>query len=156
MTNYYLSGLSRPQNHISARLLAGVFHLGRAMSVCVEITLNDDKTLTVGICEEPSADVDNSQPAGSIDEALKMARHLLMNPPADTDEASEPGGADDDSAPDADAASGGDASSAGGIGPDGSGLNTNMGAPSQSAGAAPSSDPKAIWDELAAQGQPAH
>lgn len=60
--------------------------------VTIEITSNGDGTFTVGMCDSPSADVDDSQQVGDIAQALVMAKHLLLNPPADTDDDSGAGG----------------------------------------------------------------
>lgn len=51
------------------------------MATTVEITLGDDGTLTVGIADQPSTDLDAQQPAANIQQALKMAGHLLQSPP---------------------------------------------------------------------------
>lgn len=126
------------------------------MATTVEITLGDDKTLTVGIAEEPSADLDDSQQVASIDQALAMAKHLLMNPPADTDEGSEGDEADSD---DAGGAGGGGASaSAAGSpgGADGSGGAGGMASTGGAGGAAGGGDAQAMWQELAQQQGPAH
>lgn len=127
------------------------------MATTVEITLGDDGKLTVGIAEEPSADLDDSQQVADIGQALAMAKHLLMNPPADTDEASEQGGADDDSAPDADDASQQGAPADPGQQQAAPTSPADAGGGAGPAGAAPGGDAKALWDALASQQhQPAH
>jgi hypothetical protein len=60
-------------------------------AVTIEITSNGDGTFTVGMCDQPSSDSDSSQQVTDIGQALAMAKHLLMNPPADTDDASGDG-----------------------------------------------------------------
>lgn len=122
------------------------------MSVCVEITMTDDGKFTVGICDEPSSDADDTQPAATMAQALAMAKHLLMNPPQDGD-------ADD-------GASGGDAS-ASPAAPDASGAGDPSAAPDASAAPAAggaggaggdgSAQPSAqdMWNQLSQQG-PAH
>lgn len=57
------------------------------MATTVEITLADDGTISVGLADEPASDSDQMQQAPSIDAALKMAAHLLQNPPADASQA---------------------------------------------------------------------
>jgi hypothetical protein len=47
------------------------------MATTVEITLSDDGKVLVGITDTPS-DPSAMQPAGSIQEALAMARHILQ------------------------------------------------------------------------------
>lgn len=120
------------------------------MATTVEITLGDDGKLTVGIAEEPSADLDDSQQVASVDQALAMAKHLLANPPADTDEASETGGADAD---DAGAASGAAMPAAGG---DAGAAQPAAGGDAGAAQPAAGGDAQAMWDQLAQQQGPAH
>lgn len=123
------------------------------MATTVEITLGDDGKLTVGIAEEPSADLDDSQQVASVDQALAMAKHLLANPPADTDEASEAGGPDDDSAPDADAAGAAQPAAMPAAGGDAGAAQPAAGG---DAGAGGGGDAQAMWDQLAQQQGPAH
>jgi hypothetical protein len=121
------------------------------MATTVEITLGDDGKLTVGIAEEPSADLDDSQQVANVEQALAMAKHLLANPPADTDEASEQGGADDDSAPDADAAGAAQPAAGGDAGAAQPAAGGDAGA-----GGGGGGDAQAMWDQLAQQQGPAH
>lgn len=117
------------------------------MGVCVEICLNDDNSLTVGIVDQPSADIEDTQPAPDIQTALKIAGHLLMNPPADGDADDSPGGG-----------SGGDGSDASGGGDDGS--DASGGSPGASAapagGAGGGQSASDMWQQMAAQQGPAH
>jgi hypothetical protein len=109
------------------------------MATTVEITLGDDGAFAVGLVDAPAADADSQQQAGSIDEALSMAKHLLENP--------EQGAGADDMADGSEGAP----SAAAGPAP-GAEQGAPMGAGN---GPAAGSDSKQIWDELAAQG-PAH
>lgn len=110
------------------------------MATTVEITMGDDGTFTVGMVDQPSADVDDQQQVGSIDQALKMAGHLLQNPPADSDDQS--GGAAD--------AGGGAAGAAGGSG-DGA-----QAQPASTGGGAAQPSAQDMWNQMAQQGTPPH
>lgn len=118
----------------------------------IEITLSDDGKITVGIADQPSST--DQQPVDNIQQALVMAKHLLTQ--ASTQSGSAPDGS---ASPDGGAAS--DPSGSGDMQP--SGQSEAPGAPpggvngpSDNNGAVSSSDPTAIWNELAAKGQPAH
>lgn len=119
------------------------------MATTVEITLADDQTLTVGIAEQPSADLDDSQQVANIDQALAMAKHLLTNPPADTDNEA---GEDDSAAGGAGAPTAQASGSPGGA--DGSG--GAGGVATTGSGGAGGNDAQAMWQQLAAQQGPAH
>lgn len=95
--------------------------------VTIEITSNGDGTFTVGMCDSPSADVDDSQQVGDIAQALAMAKHLLLNPPADTDDSSQ-----------------------------GAGGDPSQGAtPDQTGAGAGGNDAQSMWDQMAAENQSA-
>lgn len=110
------------------------------MATVVEIVLADDGKLYVGLDEggEAAPDTSQMQPAGSAQEAAKMALHIL----------STSGGAGQ-SAPT------GDQSAAGADQAQGAGGVTQ--AP-QDAGASQSSpnDAQSMWDEMAQQKTPMH
>lgn len=126
------------------------------MATTVEITLGDDKTLTVGIAEQPSADLDDSQQVATLDQALAMAKHLLTNPPPDSDEG------DEDGAPDADDAGGAAGGAAQPMPGGGAGLAASATPAAGGAGQGGASagggggDAQAMWDQLAQQQGPAH
>jgi hypothetical protein len=107
------------------------------MATTVEITSSDDGTFLVGIVDQPSADVDDQQQVQSIDQALKMAGHLLQSPPADNDT--------DDAGQKPGAQGGGAAAGASGAQAQG---------PSTSDASAQSSQD--IWNQLAQQNMPPH
>lgn len=109
------------------------------MSTTVEITSQDDGSFTVGIVDQPSADVDDQQQVQDINQALKMAGHLLQNPPSDNDA--------DDAGAKQDAQGGGD--TAGASGPMSQGQSTSDASqPGQSA--------QDIWNQMAAGNTPQH
>lgn len=109
------------------------------MPTTVEITQADDGSFTVGMVDQPSADVDSQQQVGSIADALKMAQHLLSSPPADTDQGDDQTGANGAQADPNAGAAGAQA----------------QGDPNAPAGAAQPSATD-MWNEVAAQGTPPH
>jgi len=111
------------------------------MGVTVEITLGDDQSLTVGIVDQPSAEVEDTQQAQDIQTALKIAGHLLMNPPNDGDADDSAGGG------------GGDDSGAAPAGGADSGSPGASAAPDAAGGGQSASD---MWTQMAAQQGPAH
>lgn len=112
------------------------------MSTTIEITLSDDGKITVGMSDQPTST--EQQPVADIKQALAMANHLLT-------QASQQGNAQPAPAE----------GSPGDVGPNGQ--SEAPGAPpggvsgmSDNSGAVSTSDPSAIWKELAAKGQPTH
>jgi hypothetical protein len=121
------------------------------MPQVVEIVQADDGSYQVGLVDAPSSDADDMQAAGSLAEALSMAKHLLSNPPADGDA--------DDSGAGSDQSSGAGSAPAGGASSGAAGDDASSGAassPDASGAAGAGQSAKSIWDELAAQGQPQH
>jgi hypothetical protein len=131
---------------------AGLFRSGVCMPQVVEIVQADDGSYQVGLVDAPSSDADDMQAAGSLNEALSMAKHLLSNPPADGDADDSGAGSDQSSG-----AAGGAGAPSGGS-PDAGNASSGADASAGGAGGAAGSGQSAqsIWDELAAQGQPAH
>lgn len=123
------------------------------MGVTVEITLGDDQTLTVGIVDQPSADVEDTQQAQDIQQALKIAGHLLMNPPADgdSDDGSGASGGGADSA-----GAGASADPSGGGAPDDASSAAPAGAAGGPGGANGGQSAADMWQQMAAQQGPAH
>lgn len=103
------------------------------MSTTVDITLGDDGKLYVGLEEsgEAAEDTSNMQPAASLDEALKMAGHLLQTSggAGGTQPGGQPSGAPADQ----------------------SGAGDQSQAPADAGASQP--DAKAMWDEMAANQQ---
>lgn len=117
------------------------------MPTTVCITAQDDGSFVVGLDDDYQADGDegaDSQQVANLAQALAMAKHLLLNPPADqgeadSDDSGASGGAGGDSGGSAGPASPGPASGA------------------QSAGADDQGPTAAdVWNELANQQGPAH
>lgn len=119
------------------------------MATTVEITLSDDGKVMVGITDAPS-DPSSMQPAGSLADALAMARHIL-----------QPGKAGGPQVPGTsagDTATGLDQSGAmsDGTTVQSDGTASGGGDPASSADSSKPTDPRAIWDELAQQAIPRH
>jgi len=119
------------------------------MATTVEITLSDDGKVLVGITDTPS-DPSSMQPAGSVADALAMARHILQ--PSDKGGPQVPGSSAggtatgvDQSGAMSDGSTVQDAGTASGDGP-----------PASSADSKSPTDARAIWDELAQQAIPRH
>lgn len=111
------------------------------MSTTIEITLSDDGKITVGMSDQPTST--EQQPVADIKQALAMANHLL------TQASAAPGNDNEQGEAQAGMSESGQ-SEAPGAPPGGvSGMSDNSGAVS-------TSDPSAIWKELAAKGQPTH
>jgi hypothetical protein len=112
------------------------------MGTCVEIAVDDNGQVTVGLCDEPS-DSSQSQPAKSIGDALAMARHLLTQP-------QQAGQSSDQTS------SGTPNGVGGGTGPDATGTTVSSTQDAGSSGEAGPQDAKALWDSLAQMNLPQH
>lgn len=126
------------------------------MATTVEITLGDDGKLTVGIADQPSADVDDAQQVANVAQALAMAKHLLENPPQDGDSDDASGAGGDSAAGGAgDAAAAPDAA-AGGAPTTDNGAQADTSGAGGAGGAAGQPSAADIWQQLASQQGPAH
>jgi hypothetical protein len=119
------------------------------MATTVEITLSDDGKVLVGITDTPS-DPSAMQPAGSIQEALAMARHILQ--PGKVAGPQVPGSSNGEMATGLDRS--GAMSDGTTVQSDGTASGGDD--PRSSGDSASATDPRALWDELANQAIPRH